>query len=73
MGSIPERSNIFEHVAKHTMIKHNVHIHKNKRIINFPNNNVSSDKYFEKGGKCKNFLTSITRRNIKVGKVNVKV
>ena len=69
MGSIPERSNIVEHVAKHTMIKHNVHIHKNKRIINFPNNNVSSEKYFEKGRKFKNSLTYITRTNINVGKV----
>jgi hypothetical protein len=50
------------------MIKPNVHIHKNKRIINGPNNNVRSEKYFKKGGKFKNCLTSITRGNINVGK-----
>ena len=69
MGSIPELSNIFKHVVKHTMIKHNVHIHKNNRIINCPNNNVRSEKYFKKGRKFKNCLTSITRENINVGKV----
>jgi hypothetical protein len=51
------------------MIQPNVHIHKNKRIINCPNNNVSSEKYVKKGGKFKNSLTSITRKNIHVGKV----
>ncbi len=69
MGSIPKRSNIVKHVTKHTMITHNVHIHKNKTIINFPNNNVSSEKYFKKGRKFKNSLTYITRNNINVGKV----
>ena len=68
MGSIPERSTMFKHVVKHTMITPNVHIHKNKRIINCPNNNVRSEKYFKKGGKFKNCLTSITRGNINVGK-----
>jgi hypothetical protein len=52
----------------YTMIQPNVHIHKNKIIINCPNNNVSSEKYFKKGGKFKNSLTSITRKNINVGK-----
>jgi hypothetical protein len=49
------------------MITNNVHIHKNKRIINCPNNNVSSEKYFIKGGKFRNYLASITRTNINVG------
>ena len=54
MGYFPERSTIFKHVVKHTMIKPNVHLHKNKIIINCPNNNVRSEKYFKKDGKFKN-------------------
>jgi hypothetical protein len=38
-------------------------------VIVCPNNNVSSEKYFKKGGKFKNSLTSITRKNINVGEV----
>ena len=46
------------------MIKAKVYIHKNTIIINYPNNNVTSEKCTKNGGEFKIFLGFITRRSI---------